>query len=399
MGIQENLTLFRDMIGCCHNLYLWTYDRDFHLVSSNCPEQNAIDDLFALSRCKERELTSYSTPVIFTNEFGLVWIVACQLSEDGLTHLHGLGPFFVDDVPIKHLEAQLSRQNLSLSLRQKFMDFLHKLSVINLTRALEYAIMLHFCITGEKITVSDLRYCESERHGTARAAQQKLTDVHGTYKAEQEMLRMVREGDLNYQTHMDKLAITGQIGKLSNSDPMRQMKNMSLVGITLFSRAAIDGGLSPEISYTLTDHYFQGVEACTTISELTEINHTMQEDFIQRVHRCRTSHLSPPIRACCEYIEMHLEDKFTLKELAQQAGYSECYLSKKFKKEVKMSPGEYIGNQRLKRAAFLLRTTQSDVQDISEQLHFCSQSYFSERFRGLFGITPTQYRQQKEQMC
>ena len=271
---------------------------------------------------------------------------------------------------------------------------MRKLPIISLNRIFEYAVMLHFCVTGEKITISDLRYYENTQQSAGLYIQREMPDAHGTYEGEQEMLRMVREGDLNYQAHMDKLSVTGHLGKLSNGNPLRQMKNTVLVCITLFSRAAIEGGLTPEVSYTLTDYYFQSVEACSAITDLVEIAHTMQADFIGRVHRCRTGNLSRPIRDCCEYISLHLEDKLTLAALAQQTGYTENYLSKKFKREMNLTPIEYIRKELLERAALLLGTTHENVQDISERLQFCSQSYFADHFRRLFGCSPTEYRQQ-----
>lgn len=81
--------------------------------------------------------------------------------------------------------------------------------------------------------------------------------------------------------------------------------------------------------------------------------------------------------------------------LARQTGYTENYLSKKFKRETSLTPNEYIRRQRLEQAAFLLRTTQDDVQNISERLQFCSQSYFADHFRRYFGVTPTEYRKQE----
>ncbi|EET59860.1 transcriptional regulator, AraC family [Marvinbryantia formatexigens DSM 14469] len=398
METETRLSLFRDMISCCHNLYLWTYDSAFHLITSNCPEQAIIDNLFVMNRSRDdfiRQIAEQDTPVIYTNEMGLMWVMTPYFLDNELLRFYILGPFFVDDIPPKSLEAQLNKHNLSVPLRQEFMLFLHKLPVISLSRIFEYAIMLYFCITEKKITVSTLRYHENTRKINGEFIQRESMDAHGTYKGEQEMLRMVREGDLNYQSHMNKMSITGHLGKLSNGDPLRQMKNAVLVCITLFSRAAIEGGLTPEVSYTLTDHYFQSVEACTAITDLVEIAHTMQDDFIQRVHRCRTSSLSQPVRACCEYISLHLEDRLSLSMLARQTGYTENYLSKKFKRETSLTPNEYIRRQRLEQAAFLLRTTQDDVQNISERLQFCSQSYFADHFRRYFGVTPTEYRKQK----
>lgn len=398
MDLETRLTLFRDMIGCCHALYLWSYDSSFHLITSNCPEQAVVNDLFIMNHRLEefnRQIAAHNTPIIFTNEMGLMWVVAPRFEADKPVRFYVLGPFFVDDISPKSLETELNKHDLSFLLRQEFLRFLRNLPIISLNRIFEYAVMLHFCITDEKITVSDLRYYENAQQSSKSYIQHEAMDAHGTYEGEQEMLRMVRNGDLNYQAHMNKMSVTGHLGKLSNGNPLRQMKNTVLVCITLFSRAAIEGGLAPEVSYTLTDHYFQSVEACSAITDLVEIAHTMQADFIGRVHRCRTGNLSQPIQDCCEYISLHLEDKLTLAVLARQTGYTENYLSKKFKREMNLTPVEYIRKERLERAALLLRTTQDDVQDISERLQFCSQSYFADNFRKLFGCSPTAYRQQK----
>ena len=155
----------------------------------------------------------------------------------------------------------------------------------------------------------------------------------------------------------------------------------------------MEGGLAPEIAYTVADNYFQSIEACSSVAELAEIAYTMQDDFVRRVHRCKTSGLSVAIQSCCEYISLHLEDKITLADLAGLVGYSEYYLGKKFKRELHVTPNEYIRRQRLERAAMLLRTTQDEIQDISARLQFCSQSYFADHFRRLYGVSPTAYRQ------
>lgn len=399
MDTEAKFTLFCDMVGCCHDLYMWTYDSAFHLISSNCPQQNIVNNLLMLCRQQEMfdgQIAADRTPIILTNDMGLMWVVAPCFEGDELLRLYVLGPFFIDDIPQKNLEAHVSQHDLSPSLRYEFRQFLLRLPIISLSRVFEYSIMLHFCLTGEKITVSDLRFHKSKPSKDRAITQQEPANTHGTYAGEQEMLRLVREGDMeHFRTHMDRMSVTGRVGKLSNGGPVRQVKNSLLVCITLFSRAAIEGGLSPEVSYTLADQYFQSIEACKSLQELAEIAYPMQEDFVRRVYRCRTSNLSQPIRDCCEYISLHLEDKLTLPELAQQTGYTEYYLSKKFKREVKMSPSEYIRQKRLERAALLLRTTQDDVHDISIRLQFCSQSYFADHFRKFFGVSPSAYRQGK----
>lgn len=286
----------------------------------------------------------------------------------------------------------MDQKQLSVRLTRKFTLFLKELPCISINRIFEYAVMFYYCITGEKISASDLQYHISEKH-TEPQLENENSEAHGTYEAEQEMLRMVREGDLNYKEHMNKISMTGRLGKLSTDDSMRQLKNTVLVCVILFSRAAIEGGLLPEISYTLTDHYFQSIEACTNMSELMDISHTMQADFIERVHKCRQNQAySAEIRTCIAYIDFHLEDDINIALLARETGYADYYLSKKFKKETGHSVKDYILSKRIERAKFLLDKTTETVQEIGERLRFCSQSYFAETFRKEAGMTPTEYR-------
>ena len=393
--IDTRLELFAGMLMSCHNLYLWQYDSGFYLIRSNCPMEGAINNLFSLLRggkLIERQLLEQDTPVLLTNNIGMMWVVQPLLDDGELARMYVLGPLFLDDISPKSLDVQLDKHGLTSSLKSTAHQFLQQLPIISLNRVFEYAIMLHFCVTGQTVSVSDMRYDETGSR-TVPAGPMEQVDAHGTYEAEQEMIRIVREGDIeNFRAHMDRLSMTGNMGKLSNDDPLRQMKNAVITCLVLFSRAAMEGGLDPEVSYTLSDHYFQSIEACDSVSALVDIALPMQEDYIQRVHRCRTGGLSRPVQACCDYIGLHLEDPLDLPTLARQAGYTEYYLSSKFKKETGLPPSEYIRRKRLERAAHLLRTTQEDIQKISARLRFSSQSHFSECFRKRYGVTPSVYR-------
>lgn len=400
MVMNDRLELFENMLLCCHDLYLWTFDQDMVLEQSNCPQAPVMSGLMAIGNRME-DTRAYAqanrAPLLLSNEMNLMWIAAPERDEKGLRRIHVLGPFFMDSVSTRSMEEKVRQMGLSAAICRDVVGFFRSLPVISLSRVLEYATMLHYCITGERIGVSDMNYWDTVSPVGDHSAAKEAPDIHGTYEAEQEMLRIVREGDVgSLKGHMDKMSTIGHLGKLSNDDSMRQMQNAVEVCITLFSRAAIEGGLAPEVSYTLTDHYFQQVEACQSIAELTDVSMMMQEDFVQRVHRCRTDEgISQSVRACLDYIDLHLEDELTLETLARLSGYSDYYVSKRFKKEVGMTPKEYIRKKRLERAKFLLRSTQAGVQEISERLRFCSHSYFADAFRREVGMSPTRWREQE----
>lgn len=61
-----------------------------------------------------------------------------------------------------------------------------------------------------------------------------------------------------------------------------------IVWIALISRAAIEGGLRPEISLTLSDVYMRKVEACKDTQGLMMIGAKAQLEFTKCVQEAKT---------------------------------------------------------------------------------------------------------------
>jgi len=61
-----------------------------------------------------------------------------------------------------------------------------------------------------------------------------------------------------------------------------------------------------------------------------------------------------------------------------------------------LSPKELINITRLKRAAMLLLESDNRISDIVISVGFNSQSYFSQKFFKQFGISPLEYKQNKD---
>ncbi len=397
MELKDRLTLFQEMVLCCHNLYFWTYDSNLNLLETNCPDVEMVQHMFHMGDGREILLTyarEHSKPIIMTNLFGLMWIAVPQREESTWGRIYILGPFFTADLSEQVLEVALEQFKLNDTIYAQAEHFLQSLPILSQNRAFEYAIMLYYCISGERISVSDLHYQEGEEaEQKTRPRTHRAGDVHGTYAMEQEMVRMVREGNLNIQRHMSRMALTGSMGKLSD-DPNRQMKNALLVCITLFSRAAIEGGLSPEIALAMSDHYIQSVESCKNLQELQILARTMQDDYVTRVHRIRNSTISKPIQEVCDYINLHLEENPTLSQIAANTKYSKCYLSRRFREEIGVSVGTYIMTRRLEHAKDLLQDNKLSAKEVGERLKFCSASYFAKQFKAVYGLGPTEWREQ-----
>lgn len=96
------------------------------------------------------------------------------------------------------------------------------------------------------------------------------------------------------------------------------------------------------------------------------------------------------------YIEHHFKENLTLDQLAGIAHVNKYYLAHSFTKEFGISPINYLLSCRIKESEYLLSETGLSLSQIAGMLGFSSPSYFSQSFRRICGISPSQYRAQAE---
>ncbi|MBF6625806.1 response regulator [Aerococcaceae bacterium zg-BR9] len=82
----------------------------------------------------------------------------------------------------------------------------------------------------------------------------------------------------------------------------------------------------------------------------------------------------------------------TLKSLANDLGFSPSHLSVMFKKETGIPFQDYLIQERIKKAKLLLLTTDLKIYEIAEQVGFEDMNYFSQRFKQIVGMTPSQFK-------
>lgn len=98
-----------------------------------------------------------------------------------------------------------------------------------------------------------------------------------------------------------------------------------------------------------------------------------------------------PIRLALQIIEASLTTKLSLAELSQACGLSLSSLKHKFRERTGKTPRDSINQQKIAKAAAMLRQGCS-VIDCAMAFGFCTSAYFTVVFRKYMNETPTRYQ-------
>lgn len=111
----------------------------------------------------------------------------------------------------------------------------------------------------------------------------------------------------------------------------------------------------------------------------------------------KPSALSGVIFDVIMYINEHYGEEITLKETAERFFVNPSYLSRSFKKTTGFNFTTYLNKYRILKATKHLESADANITEISFACGFNSSNHFCKTFKTLMGVSPMQYRKQKNQ--
>lgn len=104
----------------------------------------------------------------------------------------------------------------------------------------------------------------------------------------------------------------------------------------------------------------------------------------------------PAVYTACRYVEKNYAKKLRTGEIAEKCYISPNYLSEIFKKDMGIPLSAYIEQVRMEHAVRTLAEGEKLIKDIALICGFHSISYFSKRFKDIYGISPKKYRENEK---
>lgn len=358
---------------------------------SENPEMNPVYACDNLRKKLKRNADMQEEPYIYVDEYMVHFV--CVKNE---SQYFFLGPMSLEFLSRIHLHQYYKRYGMEEDIEKSLKRF-------SFTEILNITAMLANIVSGVEYDDETLIYSnhmvinnkkQEEREKIIFGLKEDEEELyHHTYMEERKLLDCVREGNiqeaLRYTRNMDV-----DLGKLSDNE-ISHWRNAAIVGITLCTRAAIEGGVAPSASYRLSDFYIQKCDKCSDIPQLLEYrNHAIRE-LTEQVHKRRNrKNTSSYVERCKDYVNQHYREKIYLEDIAETLGIGASYVSRLFRMQMNMTLQDYVVQVRMEHAINLLVYSEETLAGIAEYVGFPSQSYMGKVFKKYKGITPRAYREQ-----
>lgn len=157
-----------------------------------------------------------------------------------------------------------------------------------------------------------------------------------------------------------------------------------------YNNVELAGTINKLIKECMGDSITKDAIADLTLQEL--IIRIIQTQTAKRFEDEKFIDSSSPISPSIDFIKKNIRESISLKDLSDKACMSTTSFYRYFKRELGMSPIEYILNEKIKHAKKLLSNPNIHVNEVSYASGFEDCNYFIRLFKKYEGVTPKQYQ-------
>ncbi|MDT8337311.1 MAG: AraC family transcriptional regulator [Candidatus Izemoplasmatales bacterium] len=293
---------------------------------------------------------------------------------------------FIDEIIFKyHLineEAQMvenyynSMKILSEFQQTFIVNILHGLEVLDLEKMKIYNIQVK-------------KFTNSSNH--KQVNDYTLKQIESSHEVEEMLLSIVRNGDIDVAKSFDFQNISNQ-HLIYKNNSFTNMKTNLMIFDALCNREAIKAGVDPLLANKISNNIKFYINKISLSSELKFVAQKILTTYAKAVKDYTLLNYSSNIKKIILYIRKNLTYKISLDDIAIDLFITKEHLSRLFKKEMGITISEYIIKAKIQEAKKLLKQTDYNILDIAVLLNFANSSHFSNSFKKITGLSPSDYR-------
>lgn len=211
------------------------------------------------------------------------------------------------------------------------------------------------------------------------------------YAAESRLMQAIAQGKTHVVEQLFSNASSLSFEKRTD-DPVRNMKNYLIISNTIMRKGAEMGAVHPFYIDSVSTDFAHRIELVKSTHDATELMKEMVHKYCTLVKKHSSKDYSLLVQKVITIIDADLTADLSLKRFSSLLNVNASYLSALFKKETGKNLTEYVAEKRIKNAAYLLRSTNLQIQTIAQHCGIYDVNYFAKTFKKITGKTPKEYR-------
>lgn len=332
--------------------------------------------------------------LIIKSKLGFYNILAF-LGNDNKTDFIAIGPFRNNELTPDYFvqimkEGHVPPKTLqSVKHTYENMPFAQLEAVLNVTRHILGAYIPEF----KEIPSELIEYADHKRPieiNTDLIEQNFLEFATRYHKLLSDFLSHIKHGD----NDSSKKALHTLLheSKLSSNKNLRYLKSLLQALNDYCHLALMDMDIHP--SHTLKQAFSINtkIDNITTVSQAEQMPYEICRKYCLLVKNYSRPEQSKVTKDVIAYIQLHLDEDLSLKQLAAHFNKNASALSSAFSKETGQTLTHFIQHARVQEAIRLFNTTHMSVSEVATAVGYQDFSYFSKVFSKMIGVSPRNYQ-------
>lgn len=314
-----------------------------------------------------------------------------------------IGPYTTKPFNLSFLDIFETQYEISESTRLSLQNYFAGVTVIDFSKIDAACDLLFFNFFGEMDYDKEVIIAENDIQGlfihdsfTPLKETNVGENIESMYTNENLYLQIITDGDLDGLSKLIGNLKSNMKFKLRSNNTLRDMKNYGFTLNSLSRKAAERGFVHPFYINEASTELAIRIENAASENELFTIFKEIPSVYCKIVREKSLKEYSLLIRKAINYINLNLNSNLTLSFIANNIVINPNYLSSKFNKEVHESIASFINRRRIEESLKLMKNASLSITAISEQVGFNDVNYFSKVFKKLLGVSPSEYRKNKD---
>lgn len=334
--------------------------------------------------------------IMYKDRIRICWLVYILEDRSGLNNIVRLGPFLNESFNEDEVKYLGHRMKLSLENIRILQNFYSKIPIYEENEIRNIFMLLTNLLKSplhdiELIVENREKDMPGDNKYSSRFTQYDFANKN--YKLEEAIMKMIENGDIEkLKIFLEKIREEFNLPTRHRNDPLRNAKNLAITSNSISARAALRGGLNPNLVHSISTKYAIKIEKQINLDSLNKLSNRILFEYCKAVGEYSLAGYSDVVKKAIVFIRKNLSKTISLNNIAEDLHVNSAYLSRVFKKETGKNVTDFIHKTKIMESLDLIKNKAYDITDIAGMFGYCNTAYFSTQFKRIMGMSPREYQ-------